>query len=117
MIQPSTADRIDVSRILRDDEPRGPAQARERIQRPVTHRVRVQTVTDIDELASLASPRPTKGPAELVVPSVAPTLVVVAVAVAWFGLFGRRASKRGGWDGGRGRCRRGSCEVGQDFDC
>ena len=83
------------------------------------HRVRVHTVTDIDELCSLASPRPTKGPAELVVPSVAPTLVVVAVAVAvaWFGLFGRRASKRGGWDGDRGRCRGGSCEVGQDFDC
>jgi hypothetical protein len=118
MIQPSTADRIDVSRILRDDEPRGPARARERIQRPVTHRVRVHTVTDIDELCSLASPRPTKGPAELVVPSVAPTLVVVAVAVAvaWFGLFGRRSRGRGSRDSDRWGCCGHSCEVGENFD-
>ena len=49
MIQPSTMNRVDVGLILRDHEPTDRLESAKGFNAPFTHRVRIQTVTDIDD--------------------------------------------------------------------
>jgi hypothetical protein len=49
MIQPSTTNRIDVGLILRDHEPTDRLESAKGFNALFTHRVRIQTVTDIDD--------------------------------------------------------------------
>ena len=49
MIQPSTMNRIDVGLILKDHEPTDRLESANGFNALFTHRVRIQTVTDIDD--------------------------------------------------------------------
>jgi Domain of unknown function (DUF5655) len=49
MIQPSTMNRIDVGLILKDHEPTDRLESAKGFNALFTHRVRIQTVTDIDD--------------------------------------------------------------------